>query len=42
MGVRYSPDSVERAVTTAVSIHAYGTLGFTLSFDGSLELELKK
>ncbi len=42
MGIGYWPPNVVRAVTTEVFLRAYGTLGFTLCFDGSLETGIEK
>lgn len=42
LGVGYWPPDVARLVTTPAFMAAYGTLGFTLCFDGTLEPGIEK
>ena len=42
MGIGYWPPGIVRAVTTQAFLLAYGTLGFTLCFDGTLEAGVEK
>jgi hypothetical protein len=42
MGIGYWPPNVVRAVTTEAFLRAYGTLGFRLCFDGTLETGIEK
>jgi hypothetical protein len=42
MGVGYWPANIDRAETTEVFLRAYGTLGYTLCFDGTLEPGIEK
>ena len=42
MSVGYWPPNVERSVTTETFLRAYGTLGFSLCFDGGLEIGIEK
>jgi hypothetical protein len=41
-GIGYWPPSIERSVTVDAFMRAYGTLGFTLCFDGNLEQWIEK
>ena len=41
-GVGYWPPTVARSVTTEAFLRAYGTLGFTLCFDGTREAGIDK
>lgn len=42
LGIGYWPTAVQREVTTEAFLRAYGTLGFTLCFDGTLEAGIEK
>lgn len=42
MEIGYWPPNIGRAVTTEAFLRAYGTLGFTLCFDGTLEAGIEK
>lgn len=42
MGIGYWPPAVPREVTIAAFLAAYATLGFKLSFDGSLQDGIEK
>ncbi len=42
LGVGYWPPTVPREVTTAAFIRAFGTRGFRLCFDGTLEAGIEK
>ena len=42
MGVGYWPTNVPRADNTEAFLRAYGTLGYTLCFDGTLEAGIEK
>ena len=42
MGIGYWPPGAGRSVTTQAFLDAYGTLGFKLCFDGTLEPGIEK
>jgi len=42
LGIYYWPSGVPRTLTVDAFVRAYGTLGFRLCFDGSLEPEIEK
>ena len=42
MGIGYWPANIPRLETSAAFVAAYGTLGYTLCFDGSLETGIEK
>jgi hypothetical protein len=42
MGIGYWPQGINRVVTTESFLRAYGTLGFSLCFDGTLAAGIEK